>query len=67
MSVIRFNDDFSLEERFELGKLHQASADGDLAEIKRLLQTDHHKLINVFDELSLTPLMRAAMCGHVDS
>ena len=67
MSVIRFTDDLSLEERFELGRLHQASADGDLAEIKRLLPTDHRKLINVFDELSLTPLMRAAMCGHVEA
>jgi ankyrin repeat protein len=67
MSVIRFTDDLSLEERFELGRLHQAAADGDLAEIKRLLQTDHIKLINVFDELSLTPLMRAAMGGHIEA
>jgi len=67
MMVLRFTDDLSLEERFELGQLHQASADGNLAEIQRLLQTDHVKLINVFDELSLTPLMRAAMGGHVEA
>ena len=67
MSVIRFTDDLSLEERFELGRLHEASATGDLDEIKRLLQTDHRKLINVFDELSLTPLMRAAMNGHIEA
>ena len=67
MSVLRFTDDLSLEERFELGWLHQASADGDLDEIRRLLSTDHRQLINVFDELSLTPLMRAAMCGHIEA
>ncbi len=67
MMVIRFTDNLSLEERFELGQLHQASADGNLDEIRRLLQTDHVKLINIFDELSLTPLMRAAMAGHVEA
>jgi len=67
MIVIRFTDHLSLEERFELGQLHQASADGNLEEIKRLLQTEHLKLINVFDELSLTPLMRAAMGDHVEA
>ena len=65
--VIRFTDALSLEERFELGQLHQAAADGNLAEIQRLAQTHHLKLINVFDELSLTPLMRAAMGGHVEA
>ena len=67
MSVIRFTNDLSLEERFELGRLHEASATGDLDELQRLLQTDHRQLINVFDELSLTPLMRAAMSGHVEA
>jgi ankyrin repeat protein len=67
MMVIRFTANLTLEERFELGQLHQASADGNLHEIKRLLQSDHLKLINVFDELSLTPLMRAAMGGHVEA
>lgn len=67
MNVIRFTDDLSLEERFELGQLHQASADGNIDEIKRLLQSNHLKLIKVFDELSLTPLMRAAMGGHVEA
>ena len=67
MSVIRFTNDLSLEERFELGRLHEASATGDLDEIKRLLQTDHLKLINVFDELSLTPLMHAAKNGQVEA
>ena len=67
MSIVRFTENLSLEERFELGRLHQAAADGNLDEIKRLLQSDHLKLINVFDELSLTPLMRAAMGGHVEA
>jgi ankyrin repeat protein len=67
MNVIRFTDLLSLEERFELGQLHQACAEGNLDEIKRLLQTDHVRLINTFDELSLTPLMRAAMGGHVEA
>jgi len=67
MSIVRFTENLSLEERFELGRLHQAAGDGNLDEIKRLLQTEHLKLINVFDELSLTPLMRAAMGGHVEA
>lgn len=67
MNVIRFTDNLSLEERFELGRLHQAAADGNTLEISQLLQTDHLKLINVFDELSLTPLMHAAMGGHVEA
>jgi ankyrin repeat protein len=67
MTILRFTDDLSLEERFEIGQLHQAAADGNVAEIERLLQTDHRQLINVFDELSLTPLMRAAMGGHVEA
>ena len=66
MSMVRFTDELSLEERFELGRLHQAALDGDLDEIRRLLQGDHLKLINVFNELSLTPLMCAAMNGHVE-
>jgi ankyrin repeat protein len=65
MKILRFTDDLSLEERFELGRLHQAAEDGDVDEIRRLLQTEHRQLLNVFDELSLTPLMRAAMNGHV--
>ena len=67
MSIVRFTENLSLEERFELGQLHQAAADGNLDEIKRLLQSGHLKLINVFDELSLTPLMRAAMGGHLEA
>jgi ankyrin repeat protein len=67
MTILRFTDDLSLEERFEIGQLHQAAADGNVAEIERLLQTEHRQLINVFDELSLTPLMRAAMGGHVEA
>ena len=67
MSVIRFSEDLSLEDRFELGRLHEAAAVVDLVELNRLLQTDHIKLINVFDELSLTPLMRAAMNGHLEA
>ena len=66
MTILRFTDDLSLEERFEIGQVHQAAADGNVAEINRLLQTEHRQLINVFDELSLTPLMRAAMGGHVE-
>lgn len=65
--ILRFTEDLSLEERFEVGRLHQAAEDGDLEEIKRLLQGDHLKLINAFDELSLTPLMRAAMNGHIEA
>ncbi|HTB82079.1 MAG TPA: ankyrin repeat domain-containing protein [Candidatus Sulfotelmatobacter sp.] len=65
MKILRFTEDLSLEERFELGRLHQAAADGDIGEIRRLLQTEHKKLLNVFDELSLTPLMRAAMNDHI--
>ena len=38
MNVLRFTDDLSLEERFEVGQLHQAAADGNLEEIQRLLQ-----------------------------
>lgn len=67
MNLIRFTDDLSLEERFELGRLHQAATDGDLEEIRRLLHTDHARMLNVFDEVSLTPLMRAAMAGHVEA
>jgi ankyrin repeat protein len=67
MSIVRFTDDLSLEQRFEVGRLHQAAEDGDLDEIRRLLQGEHIRLINVFDELSLTPLMRAAMGGHVEA
>ena len=67
MSPVRFTDDLSLEERFELGRLHQAASDGNLDEIRRLLQSDHIKLINVFDEMSLTPLMCAARGGHVEA
>jgi ankyrin repeat protein len=67
MNLIRFTDDLSLEERFELGRLHQAASDGDLEEIQRLLQAGQAHLLNVFDELSLTPLMRAAMAGHVEA
>ncbi len=66
MTIVRFTDDLSLEERFEVRRLHQAAEDGNLDEIRRLLQSDHVKLLNVFDELSLTPLMRAAMNGHVE-
>jgi ankyrin repeat protein len=65
MKILRFTEDLSLEERFELGRLHQAAADGDIDEIRRLLQTEHKNLLNVFDELSLTPLMRAAMGEHI--
>ena len=65
MNIVRFTDNLSLEERFELGQLHQAAAHGNIDEIKRLLRSDHLKLINVFDELSLTPLMHAAMNGQV--
>ncbi len=65
MSIIRFTDNLSLEERFEIGQLHQAAADGNVEELKRLLQTDHVQFLNVFDELSLTPLMRAAMGDHL--
>ena len=65
MKILRLEDDLSLEERFELGQLHQAASEGNLEEIKRLLQTEHLILINVFDEMSHTPLMRAAIGGHV--
>jgi ankyrin repeat protein len=67
MKIFRFEDDLSLEERFELGQLHQAAAEGNLEEIKRLLQSGHLRLINAFDELSHTPLMRAAVGGHVEA
>jgi ankyrin repeat protein len=65
MKMFRLDDDLPLEERFELGQLHQAASDGNLDEIRRLLQNGHLNLINVFDELSHTPLMRAAVGGHV--
>lgn len=67
MNLLRFTDNLSLEERFELGQLHEAAAAGNVEEIRRLLATDHVKLLNVFDELSLTPLMRAAMNGHIEA
>ena len=67
MKIFRLEDDLSLEERFELGQLHQAASDGNVDEIKRLLQTEHLKLINVFDEMSHTPLMRAAIGGQVEA
>jgi ankyrin repeat protein len=67
MKLFRLEDDLSLEERFELGQLHQAASDGNIDEIRRLLQGGHLKLINVFDELSHTPLMRAAIGGHVEA
>jgi ankyrin repeat protein len=65
MNIIRFTDNLSLEERFEIGQLHQAAADGNVDELKRLLQSDHRQFLNTFDELSLTPLMRAAMGDHL--
>jgi ankyrin repeat protein len=67
MSLVRFTDDLSLEERFEIGQLHAAAAEGNLNEIKRLLQSDHLKLLNVFDELSFTPLMHAAKGDHIEA
>jgi ankyrin repeat protein len=67
MSVLRLEESLSLEDRFELGRLHQAAAEGDTEEIKRLLQSDHRKLIDVYDELSKTPLMCAAMNGHIEA
>jgi ankyrin repeat protein len=67
MKIFRLEDDLSLEGRFELGQLHQAASDGNTDEIKRLLQNGHLDLINAFDELSHTPLMRAAIGGHVEA
>jgi ankyrin repeat protein len=65
--MFRLEDDLSLEERFELGQLHQAASEGNLDEITRLLQSGHLKLINTFNEMSHTPLMRAAIGGHVEA
>ena len=67
MSIVRFTDNLSLEERYEIGQLHQAAAEGNLDDLQRLLATDHVKLLNVFDELSLTPLMHAAKGDHVEA
>jgi ankyrin repeat protein len=58
-------ENLSLEEQFENERLHRAAAEGDLVELKSLLQTGHLKRINMFDEMSFTPLMRAAIAEQV--
>ena len=52
------------EEVFEREKLHFAAEDGDVEEVKKLLDEGYQP--NLFDELGKTPLHYAAMRGHLD-
>ena len=52
------------EEVFEREQLHFAAHDGDVEEVKRLLNVGYQP--NVFDELGKTPLHYAAERGHLD-
>jgi ankyrin repeat protein len=50
-----------MKETFD--NLHSASERGDIAAVKALLTTSHD--LNVFDEISFTPLHYAARGGHL--
>jgi ankyrin repeat protein len=52
------------QEVFEREKLHFAADDGDIEEVKKLLEEGYQP--NLFDELGNTPLHYAAMGGHLD-
>jgi ankyrin repeat protein len=51
------------EDWFERERLHRAAADGDLAEVERLVSLGYD--VNAFDDgTSMTPLHYAAECEH---
>jgi ankyrin repeat protein len=58
------SDFVPFEEVFEREQLHFAAQDGDVEEVKRLLNVGYQP--NVFDELGKTPLHYAAEHGHLD-
>lgn len=54
----------SLRDEFNRERLHFAAQDGDLAEVRRLLDDGYQH--SEFDDLGKTPLHYAAERGHVD-
>ena len=49
---------------FERERLHRAAADGDLEEVRRLIDAGYE--LDLFDDISYTPLHYAAKHGYVD-
>jgi ankyrin repeat protein len=52
-----------MDDWYEREQLHFAAEDGDVAEVKRLLEAGYQP--NIFDELGKTPLHYAAEGGHL--
>ena len=56
-----------MENWFKKEQLHLAAMNGDVGEIKRLLESGYLESINEFDEFALTPLIWAAKSGNIEA
>ena len=57
--------DPSADDWFEREQLHRAAAEGNLAEMQRLVAEGH--ALDAFDEQHMAPLHHAADRGHIDA